>query len=283
MISDAVEMVNADGTRLAAAGVTWDVVKVRRHLAVRAIERIPEPGAVAVDPWPVEPALYFFVPAGSAGDWDVPQTTALGLDSHVVLPPDRKEAPPGPYWLTSPGRGLTSTSELRQALTYVVNCAPGRRDQRPPDVRTMRAASAELFGDDGMLPRWETVQTFAHLFRGHVTLLILAVEDLAVRRPNGDVCARSALASVDEARRHLDEIEAIDLAGEIRRVQRLGRSMLALCDHFEALNGLLLCLVCDEDIKGDEKSVSYDKVSPSGGAATAGRIHVRCANKVRRS
>ena len=279
MIGDAVEMVNADGTRIAAAGVAWDVVKVRRHLAVRAIERIPEPGAVAVDPWPVEPALYFFVPAGSTSAWDVPETMALGLDSHVVLPPDSKEAPPGPYWLISPRRGLTSTSELRQALTYVVNCAPEQRDQLSPDVRSMRAASAELFGDDKMLPRWETVQALAHLIRNHVTLLILAVEDLAVRRPTGDVRARSAMAGVDEARRHLDEIEAIDVRGEIRRVQRLGRSMLALCDHFEALNGQLMCLVCDEHIKDEEESVSYGKVSPSGGAATAGRIHVRCANK----
>ncbi len=283
MISDAVEMVNADGTRLAAAGLAWDVVKVRRHLAVRAIERIPEPGAVAVDPWPEEPTLYFFVPAGGAGDWDVPQTTALGPDSHVVLPPDSKGTPPGPYWLISPRRGLTSTSALRQALTYVVNCAPGQRDQRSPDVRTMRAASAELFGDDKMLPRWETVQALAHLIRNHVTLLILAVEDLAVRQPDGDVRARSAMAGVDEARRHLDEIEAIDVRGEIRRVQRLDRSMLALCDHFEALNGQLMCLVCDEHIKDEEESVSYDKVSPSGGAVTAGRIHVRCANKLRRS
>ncbi|MFG2943498.1 hypothetical protein [Streptomyces sp. NPDC048282] len=86
----------AAGLWLAPAGVEWDAVKVERHLGVRAIELIAEPGAVAVDPARPEPVLYFFVPAGSAAAWDVPQTNALGSNSYVVLPPSHRESPPGP-------------------------------------------------------------------------------------------------------------------------------------------------------------------------------------------
>jgi hypothetical protein len=236
MISDAVEMMSASGTRLAAAGVAWDVVKVRRYLAVRAIERIADPGAVAVDPTPAEPTLYFFVPAGSAADWDVPQTRVLGVDAYVVLPPDHKAAPPGPYWLIAPERGLTPAPTLRQALEQTLNRAPAQQDRLPLDVAAMRTAAAKLFGEDAVLPRWEVVQSLAHLCRCDILLLIPAVEDLAARRPKNDVRARSALADVVEARRCLDEIEAVGLAGEVERAQRLARSVLALCDHLETLN-----------------------------------------------
>ncbi|MEE1829709.1 hypothetical protein [Streptomyces sp. SP17KL33] len=112
-------MTSAAGTRLAPAGVDWEVVKVRRFYALQALERIARPGAVAVDPAPAEPVLYFFVEVGTLNDWDVPQTTALGSNAHVVLPPDVKEAPPGPYWLVAPSHGLTRADTLRQALELV--------------------------------------------------------------------------------------------------------------------------------------------------------------------
>lgn len=74
------------------------------------------PGAVAVDPAPREPLLYFFVPRGSTAQWDVPHTIDLGSAAQVVLPPDHKEAPPGPYWLIPRHHGLTPIDVLRQAL-----------------------------------------------------------------------------------------------------------------------------------------------------------------------
>jgi hypothetical protein len=116
MISDAELMLTAAGLRLVAAGVAWDAVKVQRHRGVRAIELLDEPGAVAVDPAHPEPLLYFFVPAGSAAQWDVLDTQALGSNAYVVLPPDHAEAPPGPYWLIPLQHGLTAASALRQAL-----------------------------------------------------------------------------------------------------------------------------------------------------------------------
>ncbi|MEV3927209.1 hypothetical protein [Actinomadura coerulea] len=119
MISDTAEMTIAAGARLVPAGVQWDAVKVSRHQAVRAIELLETPGAVAVDPSPSEPVLYFLVPPGTASAWDVPETTALG-HAHVVLPPEHKEAPPGPYWLIPQRDGLTSVAALRKALAVIL-------------------------------------------------------------------------------------------------------------------------------------------------------------------
>ncbi|MCI3276962.1 hypothetical protein [Streptomyces cylindrosporus] len=116
MINDAEEILTVAGLRLVTVGVEWDTVKVERHLGVRAIELLEEPGAVAVDPCRPEPMLYFLVPAGSAAHWDVPETAALGSNSYVVLPPDHRDAPPGPYWLIPQQHGLTAAAALRQAL-----------------------------------------------------------------------------------------------------------------------------------------------------------------------
>lgn len=101
----------------------------------------------------------------------------------------------------------------------------------------MRAAAAEMVGEDAQLPRWETVQEFAHRYRGHIMQLIPAVEDLAACQAKDDVPANVARAGIGEARRRLDEIEAVGLVGEVKRVQRLARSVLALCDHYENLAG----------------------------------------------
>ncbi|MFF4308349.1 hypothetical protein [Streptomyces sp. NPDC001601] len=119
MLSQTELELHPGGMQLAPVGVHWDVVKVGRHIAVRAIERIETPGAVAVDPAPAEPVLYFFVPLGSAAVWNVPETTALGLKTHLVLPSAGKEPPPGPYWLIGQAQGLTPAAVLRQALEAV--------------------------------------------------------------------------------------------------------------------------------------------------------------------
>ncbi|MCX4554290.1 hypothetical protein [Streptomyces sp. NBC_01500] len=107
------------GTRLAPAGLEWDTIKVSHYYALQALERLVRPGSVAVDPAPAEPALYFFVPPGTTKEWDVAHSTALGIATHVVLPPNDKTLPPGPYWLITPRNGRlqhTQAAALRLAL-----------------------------------------------------------------------------------------------------------------------------------------------------------------------
>ncbi|MGW0647690.1 hypothetical protein ACWD4T_02605 [Streptomyces umbrinus] len=116
MISNAAGLAGAPEMRLAFAGSDWDVINVSRFLGLRAIENIGNPGAITVDPRPAAPSLLFFVPVGTAADWRMPQTVAFGRTMTVALPPDHKEAPPGPYWLIQRNHGLTQAAELRRAL-----------------------------------------------------------------------------------------------------------------------------------------------------------------------
>ncbi|WP_409472824.1 DUF6415 family natural product biosynthesis protein [Streptomyces sp. HC307] len=146
---------------------------------------------------------------------------------------------------------------------------------------TMRAA-ATWFLDQPLLPRHGTVKRFSDAFRANVGQLIRDIEQLTGNLPGDDVPAKVALAGVEEARRRLNETERPGLAGEVDRVKRLARSVVALCDHYDALTGVVMCLACDAVIEGGDESVPYDHLSASGGAAQPGRIHTRCDNKMRR-
>lgn len=125
MISGAAGPEHAAGVWLARAGVDWDAIRVARYVAVRALEHIGDPGAVTVDPHWAHPSLTFFVPAGSAANWRIPQSVPFSWMTHVELPPDDKATPPGAYWLIRPAHGLTQVRVLRQALEAVAGDAGG--------------------------------------------------------------------------------------------------------------------------------------------------------------
>lgn len=105
------------GHRLRAAGVEWDAVRVPRCLGVRVLDLLgSRSGAVAEDPY--EPALYWFVPAGTAPVWHLPGTRALGLTQHLVVPAPHRLSGPGPHWRIAPvGTALlTDTDVLRDSI-----------------------------------------------------------------------------------------------------------------------------------------------------------------------
>ncbi|MGW4042918.1 DUF6415 family natural product biosynthesis protein [Streptomyces sp. NPDC004721] len=154
-------------------------------------------------------------------------------------------------------------------------------DRLPLSTVTMRAA-ASWFLDQQTLPRHGEVTLFSGDFGRYLEELIEQVRQLAGQLSDDDAPARVALAGVGEARRRLDEPEAAGLNGEVARVKRLARSVMALCDHYEALTSVVMCLACDKPIRAGEESVPYEHVSPSGGSARAGRVHARCATAVRR-
>ncbi|MCX4974201.1 hypothetical protein [Streptomyces sp. NBC_00620] len=112
------------GMHMVAAGAEWDAIKVSQTFALQALQRLAEPGAVLVDPGGA--VIYFFVAPGSTAGWEVPQTTALSETAYVVLPPDGRENPPGPYWLIPPSRGRlhTNLDALRAALDVAIGPRP---------------------------------------------------------------------------------------------------------------------------------------------------------------
>lgn len=120
------------GTRLTAAGVTWDAIRVTRFYGLRALAFLDDPGSVAVDPSPADAALIFFVPPGSTAEWNVPQSAAFGSATHLEIPAGDKDRPPGPYWLIKPRSGWRihhiPVQRLRAALRAGLagSGAPGR-------------------------------------------------------------------------------------------------------------------------------------------------------------
>ncbi|MER6998741.1 hypothetical protein [Streptomyces sp. NPDC000410] len=102
---------------LEAAGGTWDAIRVPHSVGLVAMRVLGDrSGAVLQDRH--ELALYWFVAGGSAAGWDVPNTRALGADSHLVMPPRRRTQGPGPHWRICPGedKWLTDAPALRAAI-----------------------------------------------------------------------------------------------------------------------------------------------------------------------
>ncbi|MEV1048665.1 hypothetical protein [Streptomyces sp. NPDC049916] len=112
-------------TRIAPAGVSWDAIRTDRLLGLQTVDHLgPAAGPVIVEP----AAMYFLVHPGASEGWSVPQSTAIGQTQHVVLPPETKSPPPGPYWLLSPTLPLASAAALRRALEAVQGPRPGSPD-----------------------------------------------------------------------------------------------------------------------------------------------------------
>ncbi|MET8827345.1 DUF6415 family natural product biosynthesis protein [Streptomyces sp. NPDC004610] len=138
-----------------------------------------------------------------------------------------------------------------------------------PNLGIVRA-HASWFIDQQALPRHQTVRRFGADFRRYLELLTEQTEQLARTMPPDDVPARVAEIAVGEARRRLYIPERDGLTGETERVKRLARSVMALCDHFETLRGLVMCLACDQPIEAADAWPEYDPPDLSG------RIHRAC-------
>jgi hypothetical protein len=109
---------------LRPAGITWDAVRVaeplwERTLAVLDEQQAVHPAAVLMDLVPRVPrAAWWLVPPGTAAEWDVPGTRALGVAAHLTVCTRWRTQPPGPYWLRPPrdGQWLIDPDELAAAV-----------------------------------------------------------------------------------------------------------------------------------------------------------------------
>ncbi|WP_329334679.1 DUF6415 family natural product biosynthesis protein [Streptomyces sp. NBC_01352] len=106
------------------------------------------------------------------------------------------------------------------------------------DLETMRESARRLLADDAELPTPEELETLTLLLRGHMMLLIPAVEDAARLLPEDAVPRACALACVGEARMRLGLEPGRTLPAGIAHAQRLARSVNALCDHAVNLDGV---------------------------------------------
>ncbi|MGW1779403.1 DUF6415 family natural product biosynthesis protein [Streptomyces sp. NPDC002143] len=159
--------------------------------------------------------------------------------------------------------------------TRTVPC--GARSLSKP---SMPAAASWFLGQE-TLPRHQTVKVFGDDFRDFLEALIPQVEQLAASRGEDDVPAMVARAGIGEARRRLRLAEQPGLRGEVERVNRLARSVLALRAHHDALTGFWMCLVCDQAIETAADAMPYARIGPTGGNGRPGHIHRTCVDAVR--
>jgi len=163
-----------------------------------------------------------------------------------------------------------------------VNTIDEEAETRPLDVEAMRASAGRLLGDNPQPLGLDELDRHLSILSGHIQLLIPEVEKAAGRRPKDDIPRYCALACVGEARMKLNIHQQPGAGLGVPYARKLGRVLNALLDHYETLGEQTMCLACDRPIRDGDDSMPYDKVSPSGGAARAGRIHTVCANTIRR-
>ncbi|MFH0175586.1 hypothetical protein ACIA6D_07145 [Streptomyces cacaoi] len=113
------QLPSAAGCVLQDAGLEWDAIRVPRQTGLAAVAVLgPQCGAV-VESGDSRSVVYFFVPRGTASDWELENTKALGRGSSVTIPPPRRTQGPGPHWRMCPGphRLITDANALHTALT----------------------------------------------------------------------------------------------------------------------------------------------------------------------
>jgi hypothetical protein len=122
---------SAAGCTLEDAGQDWDVILVPRTIGAPAVAILGSRCGAVVDD-PLSSALYFFTPVGTAAQWRVPGTRALGDGAAVTIPPARRTEGVGPHWRVCPGKdgwitdpralqaALEDSNGARQALTLIV-------------------------------------------------------------------------------------------------------------------------------------------------------------------
>ncbi len=151
----------------------------------------------------------------------------------------------------------------------------------PVDIASMRMSVAQVLPPDVTPTDRDTLETLTSMLRGHMQLLVPEIEQAAAGLPDDDVPRYCALLCIREACGKLSALPGLLPYDAVAYARKLGRSLLALCDHYEALTGVRMCVACDQSIRPGEATLPYGQASPSGGASIAGRIHDRCANTVR--
>jgi hypothetical protein len=98
----------------------WDGIRVLRHVGLAMLRHLPSASVpVIVDP--VERALYFLVPVGSADHWQLPDRRVAEISPRLMLPPAHQWMPPGRYWLLMPTTSVqhAAVGSLRAALESI--------------------------------------------------------------------------------------------------------------------------------------------------------------------
>ncbi len=134
------------------------------------------------------------------------------------------------------------------------------------DVDGMRESIGRLLGPHAEIPETEELAVLTGVLRGHIESITPRIEQAALKLPADDVPRYCALACVGEARRKLTTTASHPgPSAAVAYTRRLARSLAALCDHWETLAGVVMCLACDQPIRDGEASMPPGRAAVCGG------------------
>ncbi|MFE2969938.1 DUF6415 family natural product biosynthesis protein [Streptomyces sp. NPDC059340] len=145
----------------------------------------------------------------------------------------------------------------------------------PVDVAMMRENIGRLLLPDGEAPSDAELATLTSLLRGHMELITPEIEAAAAKLHKDDIPRYCALACVGEARGKLRAMPGAGAHGALAYARKLSRSLAALCDHYEALTGVITCTVCDRPISPDDEPIPYEVGAEED--RKSGVVHPDCA------
>ncbi len=108
----------------------------------------------------------------------------------------------------------------------------------PLDIETVRASARPLLAEGAALPAPDELAALTVALRGHIEALIPEVTAAAAAEPKDSIPRYCALACIGEARGKLHLGDDDSLAIRVSVARKLARSVNALCDHHENLNGV---------------------------------------------
>lgn len=119
--------------------------------------------------------------------------------------------------------------------------AAERGQTDPPDLVTMRETVNRLLdpdaGPDTLPPAGDELETLTAAVRGHIEVLAPEVEAAARMLTPGSTRRYTTLGCVWEARSRMEAQPSPRFGGAPGYARRLARTLNALCDHYETLNG----------------------------------------------
>lgn len=107
-----------------------------------------------------------------------------------------------------------------------------------PDIEAIRDSARVLLREDAALPAPAELEKLTVALRGHIRQLIPEVAAAAAAEPKNSIPRYCALACIGEARNKLRLGDGGTSAIRVSVARKLARSVNALCDHHENLNGV---------------------------------------------
>ncbi|WP_212912970.1 DUF6415 family natural product biosynthesis protein [Streptomyces sp. TS71-3] len=109
------------------------------------------------------------------------------------------------------------------------------RHPDPLDIESMRATAGKLSAGDVPFPRFDDLDDWLLLLRGHLTLLVPEVEGMARALPEEHASRVAALTAVANTRVRLAASPGPGLVSATRHARELAEYLDALCDHHTVL------------------------------------------------